>query len=90
MPTAGGSLPLFIFVRVLQIPLIIVPMVNHDNNQHAENKSLRMQNLWDGYRNVCGDSGAFGTGLGINFKSQNNWSAKIIRSLSSMMEAILL
>jgi len=44
MPTAGGSLPLFIFDRILQIPLIIVPMVNHDN-QHAENKSLRIQNL---------------------------------------------
>ena len=54
MPTAGGSLPLFIFVRVLQIPLIIVPMVNHDNNQHAENESLRLQNLWDGIEMYAG------------------------------------
>ncbi len=26
----------------------MVPMVNHDNNQHAENENLRIQNLWDG------------------------------------------
>ena len=48
MPTAGGSLPLFIFDEVLKTPVIIVPMVNHDNNQHAENENIRIQNLWDG------------------------------------------
>ena len=35
--------------------------------KHAENESLRIQNLWDG-RNVRGDSGAFGTGLGVSLK----------------------
>ena len=54
MPTAGGSLALFIFDRILQTPLIIVPMVNHDNNQHAENESLRIQNLWDGIEMYAG------------------------------------
>ncbi|HEY0018374.1 MAG TPA: hypothetical protein VGC13_18860 [Longimicrobium sp.] len=24
-----------------------VPVVNHDNNQHAEDENLRLQNLWD-------------------------------------------
>ena len=24
------------------------PIVNHDNNQHAANENLRLQNLWDG------------------------------------------
>ena len=28
--------------------LIVLPMVNHDNNQHAPNENLRLQNLWDG------------------------------------------
>jgi len=23
-------------------------MVNHDNNQHAADENLRLQNLWDG------------------------------------------
>jgi len=25
-----------------------LPIVNHDNNQHAANENLRIQNLWDG------------------------------------------
>jgi len=29
-------------------PAISVPIVNHDNNQHAANENLRLQNLWDG------------------------------------------
>ena len=26
----------------------MVPIVNHDNNQHAANENLRLRNLWDG------------------------------------------
>lgn len=26
----------------------MLPIVNHDNNQHGENENLRLQNLWDG------------------------------------------
>jgi hypothetical protein len=29
-------------------PFLIVPIANHDNNQHAANENLRMRNLWDG------------------------------------------
>ncbi len=47
-PPMGGSLPLFHFEEVLRTPLILVPIVNHDNNQHAENENLRVKNLWDG------------------------------------------
>ncbi|HEU4388214.1 MAG TPA: M20/M25/M40 family metallo-hydrolase [Blastocatellia bacterium] len=48
MPTLGGSGPLSIFDSVTGIPQIGVPIVNHDNNQHATNENLRLQNLWDG------------------------------------------
>ncbi|HVE80016.1 MAG TPA: peptidase dimerization domain-containing protein, partial [Gemmatimonadaceae bacterium] len=48
VPTLGGSLPMDTFQDVLRVPLIVVPMVNHDNNQHAANENLRIQNLWDG------------------------------------------
>ena len=27
---------------------ILVPIVNYDDNQHAANENLRLQNLWDG------------------------------------------
>ena len=48
VPTSGGSLPLYHFVEVLNTPLISLPIVNHDNNQHGANENLRLQNLWDG------------------------------------------
>jgi acetylornithine deacetylase/succinyl-diaminopimelate desuccinylase-like protein len=31
----------------LSAPIIILPLANHDNNQHAENENIRLQNLWD-------------------------------------------
>lgn len=48
LPTLGGSLPLSIISDALQIPTITVPIANYDNNQHAENENIRLQNLWDG------------------------------------------
>ena len=29
-------------------PTIVMPIGNHDNNQHSFDENLRMQNLWDG------------------------------------------
>ena len=48
IPTLGGSLPLFHFAEVLGAPVITLPIANHDDNQHAANENLRLQNLWDG------------------------------------------
>ena len=48
MPSLGGSLPLVVINDTLGVPTITVPTANHDNNQHAENENLRLQNLWDG------------------------------------------
>ncbi|HEX5736229.1 MAG TPA: M20/M25/M40 family metallo-hydrolase [Blastocatellia bacterium] len=47
-PTVGGSVPLWIFESATKAPQIGVPIVNHDNNQHASNENLRIKNLWDG------------------------------------------
>ena len=46
LPTLGGSLPLYLFTDVLKKPALVVPVANHDNNQHAANENLRMENLW--------------------------------------------
>jgi acetylornithine deacetylase/succinyl-diaminopimelate desuccinylase-like protein len=46
-PTMGGSLPLYIVEDVLSTPILILPVANHDNNQHGANENLRLQNLWD-------------------------------------------
>ena len=48
VPTLGGSLPLSIISEALGTRTLTVPIVNHDNNQHAEDENLRLQNLWDG------------------------------------------
>lgn len=48
IPTLGGSLPLSIISDALHVPTITVPIANYDNNQHAEDESIRLQNLWDG------------------------------------------
>jgi acetylornithine deacetylase/succinyl-diaminopimelate desuccinylase-like protein len=48
LPMMGGSAPLYTFAEVLQAPVIGLPIVNHDNNQHAANENLRLRNLWDG------------------------------------------
>lgn len=52
-PTLGGSLPMAIFEEVLQRPLIIVPTVNHDNNQHSHDENLRLENLWSGIETMA-------------------------------------
>ncbi|MBV9611156.1 MAG: M20/M25/M40 family metallo-hydrolase, partial [Acidobacteriaceae bacterium] len=48
LPTSGGSVPLITINDILASPTILVPIANHDNNQHAANENLRIQNLWDG------------------------------------------
>ena len=48
VPILGGSLPMFTFEEVLHAPLVVLPIVNHDNNQHSSNENLRLQNLFDG------------------------------------------
>ena len=48
LPTSGGSLPLSIISGRLKTVTISVPIANYDNNQHAENENLRLQNFWDG------------------------------------------
>lgn len=48
LPTSGGSLPLSIITENLAAATITVPIANYDNNQHAENENIRLQNLWDG------------------------------------------
>ncbi|MBA2585625.1 MAG: M20/M25/M40 family metallo-hydrolase [Chthoniobacterales bacterium] len=48
LPTVGGSIPMYLFQQPDNRPVIGLPIANHDDNQHAENENLRLQNLWDG------------------------------------------
>ena len=46
-PTLGGSAPEYLLQGKSNTPVVGVPIANYDNNQHAANENLRLQNLWD-------------------------------------------
>ncbi len=54
LPMLGGSIPMYVFREKLGASTIGVPIANHDNNQHASNENLRLQNLWDGIEIYAG------------------------------------
>lgn len=59
--TLGGSVPMYLFEGQKHTPVIGVPIANHDNNQHAANENLRLQNLWDAiqvYASIFAEYGA--------------------------------
>ncbi len=48
--TMGGTVPITPAINTLNIPAIIVPMVNMDNNQHNPNENIRIGNISQGIR----------------------------------------
>ena len=53
LPTMGGSVPLGAMERAAQTHTITVPIANYDDNQHAPNEKLRLQNLWNGVETMA-------------------------------------
>jgi acetylornithine deacetylase/succinyl-diaminopimelate desuccinylase-like protein len=53
LPTSGGTVPLDAMERASESPTISIPIANHDDNQHAANENLRLQNLWDGIETMA-------------------------------------
>ena len=50
--TMGGTVPIIPAIKTLNIPAIIVPMVNMDNNQHNPNENIRIGNIRQGIK-IC-------------------------------------
>jgi acetylornithine deacetylase/succinyl-diaminopimelate desuccinylase-like protein len=48
LPMIGGSVPIYLLAEVFRVPIVGLPIVNHDDSQHAPNENLRLKNLWDG------------------------------------------
>jgi len=46
----GGTVPITTFINGLDIPAVIVPLVNADNNQHSPDENLRVGNITNGIR----------------------------------------
>jgi acetylornithine deacetylase/succinyl-diaminopimelate desuccinylase-like protein len=53
LPSSGGSLPLFLFEKHLGAKVITVPVVNYDNNQHAENENVKISFLYEGIETLA-------------------------------------
>jgi len=50
----GGTVPIASFINELNIPAIIVPLVNADNNQHSPNENLKLSQIPYGIRTFVG------------------------------------
>ena len=50
----GGSIPISPFINILDVPAVIVPLVNPDNNQHSPNENLRLFNYFQGVKTCLG------------------------------------
>jgi acetylornithine deacetylase/succinyl-diaminopimelate desuccinylase-like protein len=53
MPTLGGSVPIYAFTDILQMPTLIVPYANANNRQHSPNEHLRLDHLFQGVRTTA-------------------------------------
>jgi acetylornithine deacetylase/succinyl-diaminopimelate desuccinylase-like protein len=47
-PSLGGSLPLYMFRNARPAPIVILPVANFDNNQHAADENIRLGSLFYG------------------------------------------
>ncbi len=54
LPTAGGSVPIWAFTDILELPTILVPYANANNRQHSPNEHLRLDHLFQGIRTTVG------------------------------------
>lgn len=52
--TMGGTLPISPFINTLDVPAVVVPLVNSDNNQHSPNENLRLGHYVDGVKAIYG------------------------------------
>jgi acetylornithine deacetylase/succinyl-diaminopimelate desuccinylase-like protein len=53
MPTLGGSVPIYAFTDILQVPTVLVPYANANNRQHSPNEHLRLDHLFQGVRTTA-------------------------------------
>jgi acetylornithine deacetylase/succinyl-diaminopimelate desuccinylase-like protein len=53
LPTSGATVPMDVMERAAETHTIMVPIANHDDNQHAANENLRLENLWNGIETMA-------------------------------------
>ena len=51
--TMGGTLPVADLIKVLDVPAIVVPTANFDNNQHSHNENVRLEDFFTSVRTMA-------------------------------------
>jgi acetylornithine deacetylase/succinyl-diaminopimelate desuccinylase-like protein len=51
--TMGGTLPVADLIKVLDVPTIVVPTANFDNNQHSHNENVRVGDFFTSVRTMA-------------------------------------
>ena len=49
-PSGGGTLPLYVFTKILGLPTFMVPYANHDEANHAPNENMTLRCFHNGIR----------------------------------------
>ncbi len=52
-PSMGGSLPVYIWPKVLEAPSILVPYANFDQGNHSPNENMDVDYFLQGIKNTC-------------------------------------
>jgi acetylornithine deacetylase/succinyl-diaminopimelate desuccinylase-like protein len=59
-PSLGGSLPDYVWTKILNVPSVVVPYANADESNHAPNENLEVDKFFKGIRCSCSVLSALG------------------------------
>ncbi|ACB84577.1 M20/M25/M40 family metallo-hydrolase [Natranaerobius thermophilus] len=52
-PSTGGSLPTYVWTKILNLPAVTVPYANSDEANHAPNENLKLDLFYKGIKTSC-------------------------------------
>lgn len=52
-PSLGGSLPDYVWTKRLNVPSVVVPYANFDEQNHAPNENMNLENFYKGIKCSC-------------------------------------
>lgn len=53
LPALGGTVPMYVFTDILEIPALMIPYANVDEGNHAPNENIGLKEFYDGIRTSC-------------------------------------
>jgi acetylornithine deacetylase/succinyl-diaminopimelate desuccinylase-like protein len=62
MPAMGGSLPEYVWTKILGVPAFVIPYANPDESNHAPNENLELERFYKGIKTGAAIMAALGDG----------------------------